>query len=427
MLSPLFLGLDFGTSGARACAIAGNGEIEEFARIDFGDLAPHEQATTWRTILLDLLAGLPVGLRKRLAAIALDATSSTVLVCDETLTPTHPPLLYDDARARQEAADIGVVAGTGHPAAVASSGLAKVLWLSRHLAAERRRLFLNQADWLAALLSGRPGISDYHNALKMGHDPALPGWPAWVDRLVDRQALPSVVPPGSGVGLIAGPRGSQLGIDSNCLIRAGTTDSIAAFLASGASQSGDAVTCLGSTLVLKLVSMQRIDDAGSGVYSHWFGTGWLTGGASNAGGGILRDFFDDAELAALSGRIDPETDSGLRYYPLRRPGERFPVNDPDLAPCLLPRPTEPERFLHGLLEGLARIEAAGYRRLVDLGATPARRIISSGGGSSNRTFARLRERQLGLVVKSADHTEAAYGAARLALHGTCLFPGACDA
>ena len=419
---PIFVGLDFGTSGARVCAIAANGEIEDFARLDFGALADHEMAPAWRTVLLDLLAGLPGGLRKRLATIALDATSATVLACDADLNALHPPLLYNDTRARLEAAEIGALAGTEHPAASASSGLAKVLWYRRHLTAGHPPRFLNQADWLTALLSGQPGVSDYHNALKMGFDPSLPGWPAWMDAFLDRQCLPRVVAPGTSLGPIA--RAQALGIAPDCLIRAGTTDSIAAFLATGASQPGDAVTSLGTTLVLKLVSRQRIDDASRGVYSHWFGQHWLAGGASNAGGGVLRDFFDATELAERSAQIDPETDSGLNYYPLSRKGERFPINDPDMAPCLEPRPDDRTHFLHGLLEGLARIEQSGYRCLADLGASPPRRIISTGGGSANRVYARLRERHLGLAVEQAVHTEAAYGAARLALHGTGLFSGA---
>ena len=53
---------------------------------------------------------------------------------------------------------------------------------------------------------------------------------------------------------------------------AGTTDSIAAFLASGASGVGDAVTSLGSTLAIKLLSERPVDDSRYGVYSHRLGT-----------------------------------------------------------------------------------------------------------------------------------------------------------
>jgi sugar (pentulose or hexulose) kinase len=421
----MFLGIDFGTSGARACVIAPTGQIEDMARVDFGALPEHEAAATWREALLSLIAQIPVGMRKRLAALAVDGTSATVLACDEALNPTYPPLMYNDARATEEAAAIRRAAGEEHPAGAATSGLAKMLWLKKRLGLERARLYLNQADWLSALLSGRP-MSDYHNALKMGADLETGQWPAWVEYLADVDYLPVLVKPGATLGLVERPRARELGLNPDCLVRAGTTDSIAAFLAAGVGRPGEAVTSLGTTLVLKLLSENRVDDGRFGIYSHWFGRLWLAGGASNAGGGVLRQHFSDDELPVLSARIDPERNSGLDYYPLPRPGERFPINDPALPPRLEPRPAQRAEFLHGLLEGLARIEALGYRRLAELGATPLTRVVSSGGGAGNPVYERIRARMLGVPIDRAAEHEACYGAARLARFGGALFPGESD-
>lgn len=54
-------------------------------------------------------------------------------------------------------------------------------------------------------------------------------------------------------------------------------DSIAAFLAAGVSAPGEAVSSLGSTLAIKLVSETRQDDAAFGIYSHRLGDAWLVG------------------------------------------------------------------------------------------------------------------------------------------------------
>ncbi len=62
------------------------------------------------------------------------------------------------------------------------------------------------------------------------------------------------------------------------------------------------------------------------------------GGASNTGGAVLKEFFTSDQLKELSAQIDPDQPSGLDYYPLTKPGERFPVNDPHLEPRLTPRP-----------------------------------------------------------------------------------------
>ena len=416
-----FLGIDFGTSGARSCVIDTAGAILAEDARDFGTLAEYERASIWREALWDLVAALPPPIRTQLSDIALDGTSGTVLACDEALAPRHPPLLYNDDRAVEEAALIAKTATPGHPAAAASSGLAKVLWLKKRLGLTGARLYLNQADWLAGLLTGRVGMCDYHNALKMGLDLDTLKWPAWVDYLADVDTLPVPVAPGSRLATVSRPRARYLGVNPGCMVHAGTTDSIAAFLAAGVSHSGDAVTSLGSTLVLKLLSDTRVESTEHGVYSHWFGERWLAGGASNAGGTVLRQFFDDRQLAALSEQIDPAVASPLDYLPLPRAGERFPVNDPTLAPRLTPRPPDDAEFLHGLLESLARIEARGYRLLAELGATPAGQVNTAGGGARNPVWTRIRQRLLGVPVTRAAHTEAAYGAALLARDGTQCF------
>jgi sugar (pentulose or hexulose) kinase len=416
-----FLGIDFGTSGARSCVIDAEGMIVAEDRRDFGTLEDYERAGIWREALWDLVAALPPAIRTQLSDIALDGTSGTVLACDEELSPRHPPLLYNDDRAVDEAALIAKTAIPGHPAAAVTSGLAKILWLKKRLGLTGARLYLNQADWLSGLLTGRVGMTDYHNALKMGLDLDALKWPAWVEYLADVDYLPVPIAPGARLATVSRPRARYLGVNPGCMVHAGTTDSIAAFLAAGVSRSGDAVTSLGSTLVLKLLSDTPVESAEHGVYSHWFGSRWLAGGASNAGGAVLRQFFDDRQLAALSEQIDPAVASPLDYLPLPRPGERFPVNDPTLAPRLTPRPADDAELLHGLLESLARIEAEGYGLLATLGATPVSRVETAGGGARNAVWARIRQRRLGLPVTRAAHIEAAYGAARLARDGVQTF------
>jgi D-ribulokinase len=436
-------GLDFGTTGVRACVVDDRETIVHEDRIVYPD--PEKQTPLeWREALLTLLRRLPTSVATQLHGIAIDATSATVLLCDAELRPLHPQgvgrwvsgasgstlphspaLLYSDDRAHEEAVQLKQLAPPGHTVCSATSGLAKFLWLTRHSDLSNAAHFLHQADWLAALLTGVGGVSDYHNALKTGYDVENLCWPDWVLALPHAHLLPQVAVPGATIAQLSPDLAQHFNINPDCAIHAGTTDSIAAFIATGANQPGTAVTSLGTTIVLKLLSQQRVEAAEYGVYSHRYGKLWLAGGASNAGGGILRQYFSDAQLAALSARINPETDSDLDYYPLGKPGERFPINDPQLAPRLVPRPTDDAQFLHGLLQGLSHIEAAGYAKLAELGATQLKSITTCGGGAKNPAWMKMRERLLGMPVTSARHTEAAYGAALLARHGAledCMPP-----
>jgi D-ribulokinase len=413
-----YLGIDFGTSGTRAVVINAEGVIQSKAQHPFADASDGGTATGWKKALFSLIAQIPQDIRGEIRAIAIDGTSSTVLLCDATGQPITEPLMYNDGRGVEVMEALRAIAPPNHTVLSATSSLAKLLWLSQKAEGKRQKdYFLHQADWLAFLLHGQLGISDYHNALKLGYDPEQLCYPAWMQQLPETPILPQVLAPGTPVGKVTADVSCRLGLPRDCVVCTGTTDSIAAFLASGATSPGEAVTSLGSTLVLKLLSRTRVDDARYGIYSHRLGDLWLTGGASNTGGAVLRHFFSDAELERLSYQINSHQESPLDYYPLLKAGDRFPINDPNLLPKLEPRPTDWVEFLHGLLEGIARIEARGYELLQQLGATELTRVYTAGGGAKNSAWTVIRERHLNVPVVASIHTAAAYGTALLAMKG----------
>lgn len=405
-----YLGIDFGTSGARAIAIDSAGEIVAETRCPYTSQEP--DAEVWRQTLWTLIDQIAISIRQQSTAIAIDGTSATVLLCDRSHTPLTQPLLYNDARG-----GIPAMAPESSPAHSATSSLAKALWwlesLPDNVLAQARYL-VHQADWLSSLLHGKPGISDYNNALKLGYEPQRLSYPTWLTDLKISPWLPKVLAPGVKIAPVQPQIAQRFGFPDSCVITTGTTDSIAAFLASGARSPGEAVTSLGSTLVLKLLSPIAINDASSGIYSHRLGQRWLVGGASNTGGAVLRQYFNDEQLRSLSPLIDTRHPTELDYYPLITPGERFPINDASLMPRLTPQPTDPVKFLHGLLAGMARIEALGYQKLTALGAGKVTQIYTAGGGAQNMAWQTLRKQAMGIPVVRSLHTEAAYGTARLA-------------
>lgn len=411
----LYLGIDFGTSGARAVVIdvAGNtkAEVEQQFRIDTqADI----WVQVWQETLFNLIKQIIEPVRQKIKAIAINGTSSTVLLCDEQGTPVSEPLLYNDGRGVEVLETVKAIAPTNSTVISATSSLVKLLWMKRQDFFTQGCYFLHQADWLAFLLHGKLGISDYHNALKLGYDVERLAYPTWLTNLSVAPLLPQILAPGAAIGEITPRISESFGLPPDCLVCAGTTDSIAAFIASGAKKPGEAVTSLGSTLVLKLLSRTRVEDSRYGIYSHRLGDLWLTGGASNTGGAVLRHFFTDAQLASLSREIDADQASLLDYYPLLKPGDRFPINDPQLQPRLEPRPDNDVEFLHGLLASIAQIEARGYQLLQQLGADKLTCVYTAGGGAKNPTWTRIRDRYLKVPIIPPINTAAAYGTALLA-------------
>jgi sugar (pentulose or hexulose) kinase len=421
MAQDLFLGIDLGTGGVRACAIDAEARIIGIAATALagprqeGDAIDQAPALWWDAVV-ETLGRLDLD-RTAIQRIAVDGTSGTLLLADGDGRPLTPGLMYNDARAGADAARIGTVAPAESGAHGRSSALAKL----RHLLSrgcETAQHALHQADWIAGRLAGRFDGSDENNALKLGYDPVARCWPGWLDKLgVPRALLPRVRVPGAEIGPIDPAMARRLGLSPSTRIHAGTTDGVAAFIATRARVPGDAVTSLGTTLVVKLLADRPVFSADQGIYSHRLGDRWLAGGASITGGAALLAHFSAAQLEAMTPKLRPAQPTGLDYYPLPKPGERFPIADPDLAPRVTPRPADDVAFFQGLLEGVAAVEAMAYRRLGELGAPALRRVISIGGGAKNAAWGEIRRRLLGVPVTVAEQTEASYGAALLALHG----------
>lgn len=410
------LGIDLGTSGVRAATLSVHGELVDIASSPFAGPGSNRSPSAWwagvRTCLEELASR---GSLAAISCLSVDGTSGTVLALDADGAPIGDALMYNDTCADPTIVErIAAIAPANSPARGATSPLARAIHLSR-LAGVRK--IVHQADWIALQLGLPKALSDENNALKTGYDLAKESWPDWLDACgMNSRLLPDVRRAGAPLASI-GPMAQGLGLPPSCMIHAGTTDGCASFLATGAAGIGDGVTALGSTLVLKLACAAPIDAADYGIYSHRVMDFWLAGGASNTGGGVLKTLFSDEQVKALTPQLQPEQPAGLDYYPLSKPGERFPINDPAYPPRLTPRPADDRTYFQAVLEGMTSVERLGYDRLAELGGPALRSVRTVGGGAANPGWTRMREKALGVSMPSARSTEAAVGAATLALAG----------
>ncbi|MBZ9740885.1 MULTISPECIES: FGGY-family carbohydrate kinase [unclassified Mesorhizobium] len=417
-MTPLVVGIDIGTSGARAVAMRQDFSIvgQSAVPLDRFGQNPRDPSVWWQAVqaaLAELLSGVD---RAAILAVAIDGTSGTLLPVDIDGRPLAEPLMYNDKV--DDAAILAAIVREAPEASAAhgaTSGLAKALRFQHQpgIAA-----VLHQADWIAGNLSGRFDVSDENNALKTGYDVEQRRWPDWIAATGMRMdLLPDVVEPGDVTGTLTAAAAELFGLPRDVVVVAGTTDGCASFLATGATAAGDGVTALGSSLTIKILSDRPISAPRFGIYSHRLGDSWLAGGASNSGGKVLARHFPLARIIELSAMIDPTTETGLDYYPLGTAGERFPIADPALPPRLTPRPANDADYLKAMFEGMAAIEALGYGRLAELGAPALTSVRSVGGGAANPVWTAIRQRKLGVAFLPALSDEAAAGTARLALKG----------
>ena len=417
----VYLGIDFGSTGCRVVAIdeshaiIGQANAPLPASTQNGEQVTQDPMQWWKALVACLQNLLTQIDGKRVKRLAVDGTSATLFLCDKQGNPVTPALMYNDRRAQAEAARITDVASDACGAHGATGSLAKLLWLQATKGQQRAAHVLHQADWISNRLTGSFGHSDYNNCLKLGYDAHAGRWPDWFgDLSINEELLPTVHAPGEILGSISAEMAKTFGLPPDTEIAAGTSDGVAAFLAAGAVEPGDAVTSLGTTLVLKLLSTKPVFSPEHGVYSHRLGNRWLAGGASNTGGAVLLQYFNEDQLREMAPLIEPEQPTGLDYYPLPDVGERFPLSDPNMEPRLEPLPGDSVMFLQGMLEGIARIEGQGYQLLTSLGAPALKRAWTTGGGSRNQPWTRIRERTLGVRLQRPKSEHSAYGAALLA-------------
>ena len=254
-------------------------------------------------------------------------------------------------------------------------------------------------------LVGEAVPSDSSHALKSGYDPERECWPP--GRELPEGLLPDVVRSGSRLGEVCAAAAEETGIPAGTPVIAGMTDGCAAQLAAGALREGDWNSVLGTTLVLKGYSSAIVRDPAGVLYCHRAPDGgWLPGGASSTGAGVLSARFAGRDLDELGRRAEAFEDTSVLAYPLVSRGERFPFAAPDAEPFVLGEPRDEAELFAALLQGVAFVERLCFDYVDLLGAPTGGELTLTG----------RRDRQP-LLVPAARRRARPPGAARRAARG----------
>ncbi len=441
------LGIDLGTSGVKVLVIRSDGRVISRGKADLpspivsGERREQDSELWWAATVKALTETLDELRRNRgnpahVMAIAVDATSGTVVPVDADLRPLRPGLMYNDGRAKAQAAhlnDMGreTIERLGYRFN-SSFSLAKLLWLLENEPTlfERSACVLHQADFITARLTGTSPkqtkiFSDESNALKTGYDILERRWPDYISRAgIEMSKLPAVAAIGETIGRVGPQAAADFGLSRNCRVVGGMTDGTAACAASGAKHIGDMNTTLGTTLVWKMISSKLVCDPEGRLYCHRHPSGsFLPGGAGNAGGEGIRSLIGyppeeiDHRLDQLTKTLTPQMLSGTITYPLPVPGERFPFVDPDFEPFTTAG-NDPQTIYRSCLEGIACIERWGYEVAAELGADCTGEIWTTGRGAYLDAWMQIRADILARPVCRAAFPESAFGSALVAAMNT---------
>jgi len=176
---------------------------------------------------------------------------------------------------------------------------------------------------------------------------------------------------------------------------------------------------LGTTLVVKGATEDRLDDPASGVYSHRHPDGWwLPGGASNTGGGSLATRFPRDRMAGLDRQASVRGPASAVCYPVPGTGERFPFVAAGAEEIWTAEPADDVDTYRAVLEGVAFVERLAYERLDELGARLRGPLRSAGAGSGSDVWTAVRATVLDRTIVRPASADTAFGACVLAAAGT---------
>ena len=418
-----FLGIDLGTGGVRCLLVDEKGNILtqasrliERQNLSLEEGKSEQNPMDWIRSLesaFDELFTPDSAFARKIQAVAVDGTSGTILPVSKTGGVLGPALMHNDMRAVREAESCAELFGGSCSPTFA---LPKALWMNNNCSLPDDCLFFHATDFLNSWLSGTTLIpTDYTSALKTGVDLEMETWSK--NHLLSEIQLPPVVAPGKRIGELATSISKRWGLPKKVVLVSGATDSNAAFYASGARGAGDWSSTIGTTIAVKGLSSRKLIDPHCRIYQHKHPDGfWLSGGASNAGGEILRSRYtgreEQVERKAHSIKVGT-----CQIYPSTRIGERLPFASSTFRPFQSPKELDEPSFYRGCLEGMAYLESMTYSLIQSLGVEVGEKIYATGGMTKSSLGMQIRADVLQKCLLVPSNPHSAMGAAVLAAAG----------
>jgi len=433
-----FVGIDVGTQGVRLILVDQNGN-EIFSgseSLTLTESSREEQSPEeWWQICLRLLKEMSSSIQDQLSndleikSICVTSTSGTVIPLDKEYNPLHPAIMYSDQRSAKTSIKVKKLAEDfykgryGYTNYNSSSGLSKMVWFVENYPEEASKIqyWVHAADYITGQLCGCFNITDYTNALKSGYDVKKKEWPSYVyEKLpIKREWLQEVVPTGQTLGFLKTEHTASLKLNSQIQVVTGLTDGCASQIASGAVEVGDWNTTIGTTMVIKGITLKEIHDPEGRIYSHRHPQGyWMPGGASNSGADWVNNFSSE-DIKKFSKNGEKMIPTKFLSYPLQTIGERFPFIAPE-ARGFVAEGADPLESFVANMESLAYIERYAYELIEKLSGEKVKIIFTAGGASNNELWMKIRSNVLNLPIRKMDNVSGALGAAIMAA-SQCFF------
>ena len=446
------LGVDIGTTNAKAMLVGADGTILRTQAVGYPLLTPsvgrvEQRAEDWWRALVAAVRAVCADAEtaRGVRGLALSTQGGTIVPVDASLQATGNAIVWSDHRCGEERKEFAGRFGENwmYERTGWKLGANLPALQIRHMrkndpeAFRRARWFLSVPDYLAARLTGRPAIDLSNAGINQLADVRAETYCDEILRFagIEKRCLAEIVPSGRPVGKLTREAAEALGLPQDTIVSSGAHDQYAVALGAGACRRGDAVIGTGTAWVVAALS--DAPDFGSGFAQSRAAMDGLWGSMLSIGtGGACLDWFrkriaglEDAPLSyeEINGFLErnprPRAD-GPMFFPYFC-GAKPPLRDDAVRATLLGVDLSHDRLdvIRAIMEGVAcqivwALEAMKARH-------PVESLRVAGGATRSPGWMRMLANLAGRPVRVAAAGEpGCFGAAILAGIGCGLFEGA---
>lgn len=443
------MGLDVGTSSAKALVMDANGNILAFesSSYDFSIPRPgwaeQDPEMLWRetrTAIAKALAKIGDG---QISAIGVTGQMHGLVTLDRYDQAVRPVVIWTDQRSVEEVECLRGNPHFGRCANPAATGFAltSLMWIKENEKDNYSRIarVLMPKDYVVFRLTGQLGtdMSDASGTLMLDASRCC-----WDEELLDSlgldvSLLPQIRSSVDVIGSLRPEVASDIGLEAGIPVIAGGGDSLMQLVGNGVVRAGQINTNIGTASQINCITDARPDVVGElNSFHHVVDDLWVRCGASLNGGIVLKWarslFFHDSirysDLDAMAANATPGS-GGIVFLPFIC-GERSPYLDDKAKGILfgLSLSSSPDEFVRSILESVV-YSFRDCMRFFDSGIVASNEyIIASGGGAKSRLWLQLQADILGKPIRiNTTSVEAAKGAAICAGVGIGVYESISDA
>ncbi len=459
MMMEYLLGIDIGTSGARAALVSASGEVIEACEISHGFEAPEvgwaeQNAEVYWSSFCEVVSTLLERSRikaHKIVGLGISGLTPDCLPVNDRGDPLAPAILWLDRRAIKESEYLKSYLGEDEIVQLTGNGidpyfgLVKLLWLKNNMGEiyEKSYKIVNVKDFIVGRLTGK-FVSDYSDAALGGvaFDIKKRQWDAEILREIglNIDKLPALYKSDEIVGSVTPEASHVTGIPPGIPVVAGAPDGFANLVSMGVVDVGDSGMSLGTSGVWGvahkgdnfareiltcpaasdpelLISFAALATSG-GVYK-WFKDNIAT--SETFLGNILH--LEPYEIMNIQAETSPPGANGLILLPYFA-GERTPIWDPLARGVVFGLSLTHTRgdLYRSVFEGIGYAFLDNWQVMEKTGIRLPKQVRLSGGGAKSKLLREILASVLGVpMVLLEDAGSAEVGDAFIAGKGVGVF------